>query len=564
MNHFTEEVSYFIKNPGTKTNIRRLLKFFGVIFAIYVFYGLVFQYIMHLEGKEYSLLDGFYWTIVTMSTLGFGDIVFTSDAGRIFSMIVVVSGMLFLLVLLPFTFIEFFYAPWLRAQHQAKAPKRLPPDTKNHVILTNLDVVSQALIKKLETYKMNYAILEPDLSKAVDLSDQGYNVVNSEFDDLNTYEKLCVKNAAMVVATGSDTINTNVTFTVREYDQGVKIVSTAASPDSVDIIQMAGANHVIQMGDMLGKSLARRTLGGNARVHVIGHIDNLVIGEAVAQDTPLIGKTLRESELREKVGVSVVGMWERGVFKQPHPDTVIKEETVLVLGGTVEQLRRYDEVLSIYHVSDAPVIIIGAGRVGRAAAKSLEEREIDYRIIEKDPDRIRDHEKYVLGNAADLEVLNKAGIREAHSALITTHNDDVNIYLTIYCRQLCPKMQIISRATYEKNVTTLHRAGADFVMSYASMGANSIFNILEGQDVLMLAEGLNIFNHKVEKELSGKSLIESDIRKKTGCTVIAMRQDDEMVVNPSPDSVLNEGQDIILIGQLEGETQFNELYAKKK
>lgn len=564
MNHFTEEVSLFLKNRRTKTNIWRLFKFIGVIIAIYISYGLIFQYIMHLEGQDYSWLDGFYWAIVTMSTLGYGDIVFTSELGRIFSMIVVVSGMLFLLVLLPFTFIEFFYAPWLKAQHQAKAPKRLPPDTKNHVIITNLDVVSQALIKKLQTYKISYVILEPDLSKAVELSDQGYNVVNSDFDDLYTYEKLCVKNASMVVATGSDTINTNVTFTVREFDQDIKIVATSASPDSVDILQMAGANHVIQMGEMLGKSLARRTLGGNARVHVIGHIDNLVIGEAVVQGTPLIGKTLRESELREKVGITVVGMWERGVFKQPHPDVVINEETVLVLGGTVEQLRRYDEVLSIYHVSDAPVIIIGAGRVGRAAAKSLEEREIDYRIVEKDPGRILDSEKYILGDAADLEVLHKAGLKEAHTALITTHDDDINIYLTIYCRQLCPKMQIISRATYEKNITTLHRAGADFVMSYASMGANSIFNILEGQGVLMLAEGLNIFYHKVERELAGKSLIESDIRKKTGCTVIAMKQNGEMVVNPAPDSVLNEGQDIILIGQIEGESKFNQLYAKKK
>ena len=564
MHLFSTEISYFLSNRRTKSNIRKLIKFFALLIALYILYGVIFQYVMRAEGQEYTWLDGFYWAIVTMSTLGYGDIVFYTPVGRIFSMVVLTSGMLFLLVLLPFTFVEFFYAPWLKAQHQARAPKQLPPETRNHVILTNVDAVSQALIKKLQTYKINYAILEPDLAKAVELSDQGYNVVNSDFDDFSTYEKICVKNAAMVVASGGDTINTNVTFTVREYSPDVKIVATAASRDSVDILQMAGANHVIQMGDMLGRSLARRTLGGNARVHVIGHIDNLVIGEAVAQGTPLIGKTLRESELREKVGVSVVGIWERGVFKQPHPDTEINEETVLVLGGTVEQLRKYDEVLSIYHVSDAPVLIIGAGRVGRAAAKSLEEREIDYRIIEKDPDRIRDPEKYILGDAADLGVLKKAGLEDAHTALITTHSDDINIYLTIYCRQLSPKMQIISRATYEKNINTLHRAGADFVMSYASMGANTIFNILEGQDVLMLAEGLNIFNHKVEARLAGKTLIESDIRNKTGCTVIAMKQDGEMVVNPEPQSKLKEGQEIILIGQIAGESKFNALYARKR
>jgi voltage-gated potassium channel len=96
---------------------------------------------------------------------------------------------------------------------------------------------------------------------------------------------------------------------------------------------LAGANQVLQMGEILGRSLARRTLGGNARVHVIGHIDELVIGEATAQGTPLIGRTLAESKLRETTGVNVVGMWERGKFKQPLPDTEITDKSVLVLAG---------------------------------------------------------------------------------------------------------------------------------------------------------------------------------------------------------------------------------------
>lgn len=560
MRLYSTELYILLKDQDAKTKLLKLAKFIVAVIGVFLLFGLIFQYIMHLEGRTYTLLDGFYWAIVTMSTLGYGDIVFTSAVGRFFSMVVLMTGVLFLLVLLPFTFIEFFYAPWLKAQHEAKAPKKLQPGTKNHVIITNLDAITQALIKKLRAYKISYVIIEPDLMRAVELSEQGYSVVNSDFDDFESYEHLCVKNAAMVVASGDDRINTNVAFTVREFSADVKIVATAASSDSVDILQMAGATHVIQMGEMLGRSLARRTLGGNARVHVIGHIYNLVIGEATAQGTPLIGKTLVESELREKIGINVVGVWERGVFRQPLPDTIIKEETVLVLVGSVEQLRKYDEVMSIYHVSDKPVVIIGAGRVGRAAAKALKERDIDYRIIDKNPERIRDPEKYILGDAADLKVLEKAGIREAHTTLVTTHDDDINIYLTIYCRQLSPKMELISRATYEKNINTLHRAGADFVMSYASMGANSIFNILEGQDVLMLAEGLNIFNHKIGKHLAGKSLVESDIRKKTGCTVIALQEGDKTVVNPPPDSVLYEGQKIILIGQFESEREFKESF----
>lgn len=518
---------------------------------------------MEYEGQEdLSWLTGFYWTLVTMTTLGFGDIVFYTDLGRLFSMLVLFSGVLLLLIMLPFTFIEFFYAPWLKAQNQARAPKKLDEEVENHVVITHLDAVTDALIRKLVSYKMEYALLVPDLQKALELSDQGYNVINSDPVDYDTYKNLNITKAAMIVATGTDSINTNVAFTIREFNKDVKIVASAVSADSVDILQMAGANHVIRMGEILGRSLARRTLGGNARVHVLGHIDKLVIGEATVQGTPLVGKTIRESKLRETVGISIVGVWERGKFKQALPDTEISDKTVLVLAGSVEQLRRYDELVSIYHVSDKPVVIIGAGRVGRAAANSLNERQIDYRIIDKNPDRIRDKEKYILGDAADYDVLEKAGLRESHTTLITTHDDDTNIFLTIYCRQLSPKMEIISRATYEKNINTLHRAGADFVMSYASMGANTIFNILEGQDVMMLAEGLNIFNHKVGITLAGKNLIQTDIRKKTGCTVLAIRENGEMTINPDPELKLNKNQELILIGESEGEKMFHEYYIK--
>ena len=87
----------------------------------------------------------------------------------------------------------------------------------------------------------------------------------------------------------------------------------------------------------------------------------------------------------------------------------------------------------------------------------------------------------------------RAGIKKAPSIIITTHDDPTNIYLTIYCRRLSPDIQIICRANLERNISKLHTAGADLVMSYASMAANTILNLLKPGELLMLAEGLNIF-----------------------------------------------------------------------
>jgi voltage-gated potassium channel len=136
------------QGPG-RVNLLNLLRF-GLILAVVVtIYSVIFHYIMEYEGHDHSWMTGFYWTLTVMSTLGFGDITFDSDIGRFFSMFVLMSGIVFLLILFPFTFIEFFYAPWVEAQKAARAPRELPENTAGHVILTNFDPVTRALIKKL-------------------------------------------------------------------------------------------------------------------------------------------------------------------------------------------------------------------------------------------------------------------------------------------------------------------------------------------------------------------------------------------------------------------------------
>jgi Trk K+ transport system NAD-binding subunit len=258
-----------------------------------------------------------------------------------------------------------------------------------------------------------------------------------------------------------------------------------------------------------------------------------------------------------------VGVWERGRFKNAGADTVIGDHTVLVLAGSGEQLRAYNELFCIYHQVEAPAVIIGGGRVGRATGKSLEGRKMDYRIVEQLPERIRQNkEKYVLGNAAEMETLEQAGIKQAPAVIITTHDDDTNIYLTIFCRRLRPDIQIISRTTRERNISTLHRAGADFVMSYASMGANIIFNVLKRNDILMLAEGVNVFKVQLPPFLEGKSLAESNLRRRTGCNVIAMHTSRGFEINPDPQQPMEAEAELILIGNVESEQEFLKLYSK--
>lgn len=564
MKFLPSQLLYFFQGAGTRRNVARLLKFIAILVVLASIYSVLFHVIMEYEGRDFSWLTGLYWTLTVMSTLGFGDITFVSDLGRAFSIVVLVSGMVFLLVMLPFTFIQFFYAPWLEAHSKARAPRELPEDSSGHIILTSFDAIGAALVKRLAQDGYPYSFVVPELPRALELSDQDYRVVFGALDDPETFRRLRADQAALVVVTNDDLTSTNVTFTVREVSEKVRIVASADSDDSEDILGLAGGTHVFQFTRMLGRALGRRVLGAGMRANVIGQFDQLLIAEAVSTGTILEGKSLGESRLREVTGVTVVGLWNRGEFQFPHARTRIAPDTVLVLAGSEAQFRQYDELMSAQRSQTpaGPVLILGAGRVGRAAAEVLEERKIDYRIVENDQRACRQDAHYILGSAADRDTLVRAGIHEAPTVIVTTHSDDLNIYLTIFCHRLRPELQIISRATLERNVSTLHRAGADMVMSYASMAASTILDVLRPNQLLLLEEGLEVFRARVHPLLGDRTLRDTQIREQTGCNVIAINADGHMHLNPDPSVRLRAGDELILIGTSEAEESFARRYPK--
>jgi voltage-gated potassium channel len=141
-----------------------------------------------VEGEQHSWITGFYWTLVVMSTLGFGDITFTSDLGRVFSVVVLGSGVFFLLVMLPFLFIRLFYAPWLEARVRLRAPRQVPPGTAGHVILVEHDPIGAGLVARLAAANIPYFVIEPDPAQAARLVGDGVSVIAGENDSRQTYE----------------------------------------------------------------------------------------------------------------------------------------------------------------------------------------------------------------------------------------------------------------------------------------------------------------------------------------------------------------------------------------
>jgi Trk K+ transport system NAD-binding subunit len=564
MKFSSSQLAYLIGNREARGNLRTLLKYVLTLLAVITLYAVVFHVIKRaVEGEQHSWITGFYWTLVVMTTLGFGDITFISDIGRLFSIVVLLSGVVLLLVMLPFMFISLFYAPWLEARVRLRAPREVPEGTRGHVILTEYDAIAAGLVERLKTEHIPYYVIEPDPIVAARMIGEGIMVIAGNNDSSATYERTNANGARMLLANCEDTTNTNITITAREIAPDLPIVAVVEEEDSIDVLQLSGATNVLPLKHQLGEYLANRADTGSD-AHVIGAYRGLQIAELPARDTILAGQTVRDTRLRERTGLSVVGLWERGKLRPAFPDSRIQTNDVVVLAGTESQIAALNALMPGDGKAPPPVLIIGAGKVGHAAARALKRKGVDVHAIDRselalEPMR-EDGVMLFPGDAADRRLLEHAGIHHVSSVLLTTNDDAMNIYLAVYCRRLNPSLRIVSRITHERNVEAIHRAGADFVLSYATLGVESVLSLLRGYELVVLGEGVELFSIAVPPSLSGRRLADSGIGSGTGLSVVALDRAGTLVTRLTGETRLDTGAVLLMLGSLEQRRKFADLF----
>src|SRR5262245_12323782 len=170
---------YYLRQFFRQRQVLLLVRFLGVFVLCIAAYSVLFHVVMAREGQTYSWVTGLYWTITVMSTLGLGDITFTSDVGRLFTLVVLLSGVVFLLVLLPLVFMQ--------GQSAARVLRELPKDPRGHVILTQYDAVTSAVINRLTQYRVRYVVLVPEFAEALRLHDLGLQVMMGALDHPETF-----------------------------------------------------------------------------------------------------------------------------------------------------------------------------------------------------------------------------------------------------------------------------------------------------------------------------------------------------------------------------------------
>ena len=475
MKYLSSQFGFLFAAGETRANLTALLKYFAFLVVMVTVYAVLFHLIMgRIEGQQHSWITGFYWTLVVMTTLGFGDITFTSDIGRLFSMVVLVSGVVFLLVMLPFLFIRLFYAPWLESRVRLRAPREVRAGTTGHVIITEYDAVAAGLVERLNAAAIPYFIVEPDPAKAARFVSDDLSVIAGENDSRATYERLRTPAARLVVANCEDTANTNITLTVREVAPQVHIAAVVEEEDSVDILQLSGATTVLPLKRQLGESLANRVDTGRAEAHVDRLVPQRAYRRAAGPRHAACGRA------RARYAPARADRPERRRALGARPAAArlpAHENSRRCRRGRGRIGRRRLRALNALIARDgttAPVLVIGAGKVGQAAARALKQKALVVYALDRDEKALAtlapDVDAVYAGDAADRETIERAGIGRVASVLLTTNDDAMNIYLAVYCRKLNPGLRIVSRITHERNVEAIHRAGADFVLSYTSLG----------------------------------------------------------------------------------------------
>jgi Trk K+ transport system NAD-binding subunit len=330
----------------------------------------------------------------------------------------------------------------------------------------------------------------------------------------------------------------------------------------MSLMRTAGANRVIPLYKIIGRYLAIRSTTCGAMAHVLDSFGDLQIAEIPVYGTPFAGKSLAQAQIGQLTGLAVIGIWERGVFASPTPDIILNENALLVLSGTHGQLEKLEELTGESPMDDL-VFILGHGRIGCAAASFLERKPVPFILVDKMENKSCREHIPLYGDATVRNVLMEAGIERAKGLIATTNDDNINVFLTLAIRERLPHIRLVARANHEDNVEQLYLAGADFVVSNASVGASILMNILESKASVFLTEGIHVFRRPVPTTLLGLKIGESKLRLQTGCSVVALeKQDGIMQVSPTPETVLHEKVTLILIGSPDQEELFDKTFRK--
>jgi voltage-gated potassium channel len=243
------------------------------------------------------------------------------------------------------------------------------------------------------------------------------------------------------------------------------------------------------------------------------------------------------------------------------------------LGRNIKKYKLIDQI----NVMENHVVVCGLGRVGIQVANDLKFAGFQVIVIEEKTEGKQDllnSFPSVSGDATRDEVLNQANIEKARSLIACLPNDADNLFIVLTAKTINPNLQIISRASQRSSVAKIKMAGAHHVIMPDSIGGTHMASIVSTPEVIEFLDqirlegqhGANIegisFDQLPEK-YRGKTLLELDLKKQTGATIVGFKSNDgSYAINPEESTRIQEKSTLFVLGnaqQIKNVNQFFEL-----
>ena len=323
---------------GSKSS--KFIAYFTVLISV----GTVGFYV--IGGDEWSLIDSFYMTIFTITTVGFGEVHPLNDLGRLWTSFVIVfgvSGFLYMLSEIGAELVEF-------RVYKENQKKRKIRKMKNHYIICGYGRMGAVIARELHEKNYPFVVVEIDQDKVDKISTLGYQSILGDATIEKTLEEAGIHNAAgIVVCLNNDPDNLFVTLTARSLNHDAFLVSRCSQINNKPKLKQAGANKVVNPytagGHRMAELLISPELEDTVSLSLKQGIVDLAIDEVnLTNLNSFHGLKIKDSKFREKFDLIIVGLVNGDGSYEINPDPELRlseDHTIMVMGqkGKLEHFK---------------------------------------------------------------------------------------------------------------------------------------------------------------------------------------------------------------------------------
>ncbi|WP_231186938.1 NAD-binding protein [Haladaptatus sp. DYF46] len=544
--------------PTVSRQRRRAFLYLASFAGVLVLYTFAYMWGMAMfEDTPRTVLQAFSVVIETFTTTGYGVDAdkWTTPQMRLLMVTMQISGVILIFMALPV-----FVAPWVQEALRVSPPTTLD-DVEDHIVICGYSPRAETLIDEFRSWDREYVVVVRDREEALDLYERNITVVHGDPESADTLRNVHVEDADAVVADATDEQNASIALAVREVSDTVRVITLVENPDLTNYLQYAGSDQVISPRHLLGHSLAEKVTASVTadlgETVTIGE-DFEIVELSIQAGSEIDGTRLDESGIREQTGASIIGLWRRGEFQSsPSPEAELDGNTILLAAGREAQLERLKEMT----LSEGrgpirgSVIVAGYGEVGSTVEEAMESKSMRTTVVDKDDKEGVD----VLGDVTDESVLQEAGVKYANALILALADDTTTIFATLIARELAPGVEIVARANETDNIGKLYSAGADYVLALETVSGRMLAStILEGEEIISPDKQIEILRTTAPR-LTGQTLRDAAVRTRTGCTVIAVERDGEVITDLGPDFVIRGDDQLIIAGTDDDTNEFAEI-----